>query len=49
LCPSEQVVRERGERRPGAVGVELAGGEVRQRLVFEVGDDLLNNGVITVL
>ena len=49
LCPSEQVVRERAEHGPGAVGVELAGGEVHQRLVFEIGDDLLNDGVITML
>ena len=49
LCPSEQVVRERGEHGPGAVGVELAGGEVRECLVFEVGDDLLDDGVVAVL
>src|ERR1700746_2113767 len=49
LCPAEQVVRERGEHRPGAVGVELAGGEVRQRLLFEVGDHLLDDGVGAVL
>jgi len=42
-------VRERAEHGPGAVGVELAGGEVRERLVFEIGDDLLNDGVITML
>ena len=38
-----------GEHGPGAVGVELAGGEVRQCLVLEVGDDLLDDGVIAVL
>jgi hypothetical protein len=32
LCPSEQVVRECAEHGPGAVGVELARGEVRQCL-----------------
>ena len=42
-------MRERGEHGPGAVGVELAGGEVRQRLVFEVGDDLLDDGVVAML
>src|SRR5215207_7844573 len=31
------------------IGVEVAGGEVRQRLVFEVGDDLLDDGVLAVL
>jgi hypothetical protein len=29
--------------------VEVAGGEVCERLVFEVGDDLLDDGVIAVL
>jgi hypothetical protein len=29
--------------------VEVPGGKVRQCLVFEVGDDLLNDGVIAVL
>jgi hypothetical protein len=29
--------------------VEVAGGKVRQRLVFEVGDDLLDDGVLAVL
>ena len=42
-------MRERTDHGPGAVGVELAGGEVRERLVFEIGDDLLNDGVITML
>ena len=36
-------------QRPGAVGVEVLGGKVRQRLVFEVGDDLLDDGVVAVL
>ena len=36
--PAQQVVRERGDHRPGGVGVELAGREVRERLVFEVAD-----------
>ena len=49
LRPAQQVVRERGEHGPGAVGVEVAGGEVRQRLVFEVADDQLDDGVLAVL
>jgi len=49
LRPSQQVVRERGEDGPGTVGVEVPGGEVRQCLVFEVGDDLLDDGVLAVL
>ena len=49
LRPAQQVVRERGEHGPGAVGVELPGGEVRQRLVFEVGDHLFDDGVVAVL
>jgi hypothetical protein len=36
LRPPEQVVRDRGEHRPGAVGVKVPGREVRERLVFEV-------------
>jgi hypothetical protein len=47
--PAQQVVGERGEHGPGAVGVEVPGGEVRRRLVVEVGDDLLDDGVIAVL
>ena len=49
LGPSEQVVRQGGQHGPRAVGVEVAGGEVRQRLVLEVGDDLLDDGVLAVL
>jgi hypothetical protein len=49
LCPSEQVVSKRAEHGPGAVGVELAGGEVHKRLVLEIGDDLLDDGVIAML
>ena len=47
--PAQQVVRERGDHGPGAVGVELAGGEVRERLVFEVADRVLDDGVLAVL
>jgi hypothetical protein len=49
LCPSQQVVRERGDHGPRTVGVELAGGEVHKRLVLELGDHLLNDGVVTML
>ncbi len=49
LGPSEHVVRERAKHGPGAVGVKVTGGEVRERLVFEVGDDLLDDGVLAVL
>ena len=49
LCPSEHVVSERAEHRPGSVGVELSGGEVRERLVFEISDDLLDDGVLAML
>jgi len=34
---------------PRKVGVELAGGEVRERLVFEVADGELDDGVLAVL
>jgi hypothetical protein len=47
--PAQQVVGERGDHRPRAVGVELAGGEVRECLVFEVADDQLDDGVLAVL
>ena len=47
--PAQQVVRQRGDHRPGRVGVEVAGGEVRERLVFEVADDELDDGVLAVL
>ena len=49
LRPAQQVVGEGGQDRPGAVGAVVAGGEVRQRLVFEVGDDLFDDGVVAVL
>ena len=50
LCgPSEQVVRERGDHRPGRVGKELAGREVRQGLVFEVADRELHDRVLAML
>ena len=48
-APAQQVVRQAGDHGPGAVGVELAGGEVRERLVFEVADRELDDGVLAVL
>lgn len=45
LGPAEQVVRERAEHGPRAVGVELAEGEVRQRLFLEIDDYLFADGV----
>jgi hypothetical protein len=47
--PAQQVVRDGGDDCPGAVGVELAGGEVRERLVFQVADRELDDGVLAVL
>ena len=47
--PAGEVVRERGDHGPGAVGVELAGGEVRERLVFQIADRELDDGVLAVL
>jgi hypothetical protein len=42
-------VSERGDHGPGGVGVEVAGGEVRERLVFEVANDQFDDGVLAVL
>ena len=42
LRPSEQVVCEHGEHRPGGVGVELAGGEMGECLVLPVVAPLVN-------
>ena len=49
LGPAQQVVGQDREDSPGAVGGVIAGGEVCERLVFEVGDDLLDDGVFAVL
>ncbi len=43
-----EVVRDAGEGEPGGVRLELAGGQVRERPVFEVGEDLLDYRVLTV-
>jgi hypothetical protein len=42
-------VRDIGDHGPGGVGEELARQEVRRRLVFEVTDRELRNGVLAVL
>jgi hypothetical protein len=47
--PPSEVVRERGDHGPGAVRRELAGGEVRERLVFEIADRELDDGVLAML
>ena len=47
--PAQQVVGQAGDDRPGGVGGELAGGEVREGLVFEVADRELDDGVLAVL
>jgi hypothetical protein len=47
--PAQQVVRERGDDRPGGVGEEAPGREVRQRLILEVADGELDDGVLAVL
>jgi hypothetical protein len=49
LRAPEQVVGQGAEYGPRCVGVEVAGREVRQRLVLEIADDLLDDGVIAVL
>ena len=40
-----KVVRERGDHGSGGVGEELAGREVRERLVLEVADREFHHGV----
>ncbi len=49
LAGAQQVVRQGGDDRPGGVGGDLARGEVRERLVFEVADRQLDHGVLAVL
>src|SRR5215216_8047870 len=44
-APAQQVVRQAADHRPGAVRVEPARREVRERLVFEVADGELDDGV----
>jgi hypothetical protein len=45
---AEQVVRDRGADRPRSVRGELAGGQVRQGAVDDVGQDGLDDGVLAV-
>ncbi len=42
-------MRERGQREPGCVGVEVAGGKVSHGAVLQVRDDGLDHGVRVVL
>lgn len=44
-----QVERHARQHEPGAVGVEPAGGQVRERPVLKVGDDLLDDRVAAVI
>jgi len=44
-----EVVRDRGQRQPAGVGGERPGRGVRQRPCLQVGDDLLDDGVVAVL
>jgi hypothetical protein len=38
-----------GDHRPGGIGSEVAGREVRERLVFDVTDRQLDDGVRAML
>jgi len=49
LGPAQQVVRERAEHGPRTVSVELARGEVRERLILETGHHLFHDCVDTML
>ena len=49
LCPAQQVVREAASTVQAPLALNSPGGEVRECLVFEVGDDLLDDGVVAVL
>jgi hypothetical protein len=42
-------VGQRGDHCPGGVGKEAPGGKVRERLVFEIADVKLDDGVLAVL
>jgi hypothetical protein len=46
---AHDVVRDGGDGQPGGVGAELAGRQVRQRAVVQVGEELLDDGVAAVL
>jgi hypothetical protein len=47
--PADQVVSDRGNHGPGAVGVEHTGPEVRERLFFEVTERERDDRVLTLL
>src|SRR5450631_1129891 len=46
---ASEVVRQRGDHGPGAVGGEPTGREVREGLVFEIADRELDRGVIAMI
>src|SRR5215203_7166310 len=48
IGPASEVVREARDHRPGAVGAVVPGGEVRERLVFEIADDELDLRVLAM-
>lgn len=43
---AQHVARETGQGEPGGVGGELPGWAVRHQAIFQLGDDLLNDGVV---
>ena len=43
-----EVVGDRGAGEPGGVGGEAPGGQVREWAVLQLGDDLLDDGVVAV-
>ena len=47
--PASEVVRERGDHGPGAVGGKLSGGEVSEGLVFEIADHQLDLRVVAMI
>jgi hypothetical protein len=47
--PAQQIVGQAGDDRPGGVGVEFAGGKVRERLVFEIANRQFDDGVLAML
>ena len=46
---AQQVVRHGRDGQPGRVGGEDPGGQVSQRAAGDVGEDLLDDGVVAVL
>jgi hypothetical protein len=48
-APAPEVVSQGGDHAPGAIGGELARGEVAEGLVFEIADRELDDGVLAML